>query len=269
MDSEHRHELEENALAKWLEREIKAIKPQLPLIIGILIAIGAGIFGYNAWKNYQEQEVAKQWRDFSVAVTGQRPDLDTLQSAIEDNPGTDVEEWSKITLADGKTFQASLAFMTDRAKSEELLAEAEEVYNLMLDESSVRDIKGRANFGLARIHEMRGELDKASEQYDKVQGMFKEIATERAEYLTSDVARSNSEWLNGVVAATTTETDTEEDTVDPEETIDPDAALDDLLRGAVGSSEETDDEASQEESGDESSEKEEATEEETTESSDE
>lgn len=265
MDSEHRHELEENALAKWLEREIKAIKPQLPLIIGVLIAIGAGIIGYNAWKNYQEQEVAKQWRDFSVAVTGQRPDLDTLQSAIEDNPGTDVEEWSKITLADGKTFQASLAFMTDRAKSEELLEEAEQVYNLMLDESSVRDIKGRANFGLARIHEMRGELDKASEQYDKVQGMFKEIATERAEYLNSDIARSNSEWLNGVVAETRAESGIKEDAIDAEETIDPDAALDDLLRGAVGFSDEADEETSQEKS----SEKEETTEEETSEASNE
>ncbi len=236
MDSEHRHELEENALAKWLEREIKALKPQIPLIIGILIAFAVGILGWTGWTNYQKEEVANQWRDFAVAVTGQRPNVDTLQNAIDQNPGTDVEEWSKITLADGKTFQASLTFMTDRARSEELLAEAEEIYNAMLKEAKVRDNKGRANFGLARIYEMRGELEEASKQYGKVQGMFKEIASERAEYLSSDVARSNSTWLTNVVAETKTDAGSEGAAAAEEDDIDPDAAMEDLLRGIIGDS---------------------------------
>ncbi len=239
MDSQHRHELEENALAKWLEREIEAIKPKLPGILVGVIAVVGGVLGWSAYKDSVQAQKAESWRDYSLALEGVRPNLSVLKQTAEEHPDSAVEEWSLVTWADGRLWNAATLYLRDRAKSEEALTEAEEAYKNLVSAKS-GDVVGRANFGLGRVLEMKGDLEAASDQYQKVSGMFAEIAKERADVLATKKAQKSYAWITKVEAAPATE-----DTVTgpdlglgtEQETIDPSATLDDLLRQTIDPSE--------------------------------
>jgi hypothetical protein len=53
----------------------------------------------------------------------------------------------------------------------------------------------RAQLGLARIYEIRGELDKARQEYLKVKGAYEEYAKLQAERLEQPEAKETYEWL--------------------------------------------------------------------------
>lgn len=242
MDSEHRHELEENALARWLSDRLDVIQDNMLTIVVVLVVILVTPVVLS-WRNSSAKaEQASQWRDFTVAVEGARPNLALLQEAASSHPGTPVEEWSQITWADGKLWEATRQFLRDRAKADEALAEAESAYQ-GLQTAKETEVAQRATFGLARASELRGDLEKAIEQYGRVTGAFAEIATLRAEELGSETVKADYAWLTStnITAASTTldpaarpglEPDEialpEDDSTTPEEA---EAAMDDILKG--------------------------------------
>lgn len=234
MDSQHRHDLEENSLAKWLEREIEAIKPKLPgILIGVIAVVG-GVLGWSAYKDSAQAQKAESWRDYSLALEGVRPNLSVLKQTAEEHPDSSVEDWSLITWADGRLWNAATLYMRDRAKADEALTEAEETYQGLINASS-GVVVGRANFGLGRVLEMKGDLEGASDQYNKVSGMFAEIAKERAEVLATASAKKSYAWITKIEAAPAADAElTGPDlNLGAEEEIDPTSTLDDLLRESI------------------------------------
>lgn len=205
MDSEHRHELEQNDLATWLTDKVEAIKPQLPLIGVGLVALVAAIIGMNSWKASAEAAKADRWRDFSVAVEGVQPNLSLLKEAAEANPGTTVEEWSEVTWADGRLFQASRQYFSNRDAANTAIDEAIEVYQRMVTAKD-RKVAERAKYQLARAYELQGKLDEAKEQYGKVTGAFAEVAVARAEELDSTEVQAAYEWITATKTASATAT---------------------------------------------------------------
>ena len=234
MDSEHRHELEENSLARWLADTIEEVKPQLPLIGFGLVALVVGSVALNGWRASARAAEAAQWQDFSVAVEGARPNLDLLKSAAANNPGTAVEEWSEITWADGKLWEASRQYLRDRTVADEAAGEAIEVYE-RLAASKDRLIAERAAYQLGRARELTGDLEEAKKQYGRVTGAFAELAVARVEELDSARLATDYEWITSVKTASATATidpsatgDLEPDDIEMPE-VDADTALDELL----------------------------------------
>lgn len=200
MDSEHRHELEENELARWLAGKVESLKPQLPAItLGVVVLI-AGIIGINGWKTSSAAAKADRWRDFAIAMEQGNPDLVDLKTAAENNPGTPVADWADVTWADGKLFQASQLYFRNRDNANQAAEEAVEVYKRLVS-SSDRDVSERANFQLGRALELQGKLDEAAKQYARVTGAFAQVAKSRAEQLGTDAVKEAYGWITSTATA--------------------------------------------------------------------
>lgn len=244
MDSEHRHELEENELAGWLTEKVEWVQAKLPQIVVSIIALIAAVAGWAAYSNNAEAQRAESWRSYSLAVGGVNPSLEGLQQAATDNAGTEVEAWSRITWADGKLLNGASSYLRDRVKSEEDITDAEAAYKELLSAKN-SDIADRATFGLARILEIRGDLDAAREHYGRVSGPFAQLAADRAEELASEKVIAGYAWITQTSAASS-DTTTDESSMDvaSEETEeDADATLDALLENIAEEVEEATEEA--------------------------
>ncbi len=219
MDSQHRHELEENALAKWLTGKVEAIKPQLPAILLGVIVLVAAIIGVNSWKTSSAAAKADRWSDFAVALEQGNPDLIDLKSAADKNPGTAVADWADVTWADGKLYQASQTFFSNRTEADKAIEEAIAVYE-RLAQSGDRDIAERASFQLGRALELQGKLDDAIKQYGRVTGAFAAVAKSRIEQLETDSVKQSYEWITasktGAAPAVTGATGGVLDSLDPD-----------------------------------------------------
>ncbi len=205
MDSEHRHELEQNDLATWMTDKVEAIKHQLPVIGVGLVALVAGIIGLNSWRASAEAAQADRWRDFSVALEGAQPNLSLLKEAASANPGTTVEEWSEVTWADGRLYQAASDYFRKRENANTAMEEAIEVYQRMITAKD-RKVAERAKYQLARAFELQGKLDEAREQYGRVTGAFEDAAKARAEALESDDVKASYDWITATKTASASAT---------------------------------------------------------------
>ncbi|TWT95933.1 hypothetical protein Pla108_30100 [Botrimarina colliarenosi] len=241
MDSEHRHELEENALAGWLSTKIDETKPYLPAIALGVVVLVAGLIGFSGWKTANASAKADRWRDFTVALEQGNPDLVDLKTASEQNPGTAVADWADVTWADGKVYQASQIYFRDRSDANEAVDEAVEVYERLV-KSGDRDVAERATFQLGRALELQGKLDEAAKQYARVTGAFAQVAKSRIEQLETPSVKEAYDWITATKTASASSTvDTSGgllDSLDPDDLPLPevsaeeaDATLDSLLQG--------------------------------------
>lgn len=227
MDSEHRHELEENVLATWLTTRIEELAPHATTIVGVVIAAVAAVVGWSAYQTTSSAGRADAWRTYTLAVEGREPSLDALRIAAEENPGTPVEDWALITWADGRLFNATNDFLRNKPRAIEALDEAETTYEQLLGSRDTA-IADRAAFGLGRVAEMRGDLEAARDYYDRVGGLFTELADRRADQLEKPRVAASYAWLTGVKAESP-EGETPAETSDEETAENTDEALDALL----------------------------------------
>lgn len=194
MDSQHRHELQENQLADWLGRQIEAIKPHAPLIIFGLLAAVVAIAGIKVYNSANASSEAAAWGSYSIAVEGNRPNLSVLENTAQDYAGTNVAEVADITWADGQLYIASQTFLRSRDAADEALEKAKDKYNKLRAASDAR-IRDRAVFGLARVAELEGDVDEATKLYGKVTGAFEELAKDRIEDLAMNQTKADYDWL--------------------------------------------------------------------------
>jgi len=195
MKSEHRHELETNWLAHhtaiWLEK----LQPYNALIVGGLIVAALALFAYSFFSGETTARQAEAWNSYNEAVLGMVPNLDALRKSAGEYPDSPMQELADITWADGQLYIASRYFVQNRKASDEAASRAISTYQSLLSSSEDAQIKSRAHFGLARIYELRNELDKAREEYAKVEGGFKLIADERIKQLDKPEVKDTYAWL--------------------------------------------------------------------------
>lgn len=197
MDSEHRHELQQNELAAWLAGVVEKLKPYGSLIA---ISVVGLVLVYTAWGFYQNSSANKDaadWDLYTTAMLSQAPDLAALQAAADEfGDSGSVADWSSITLADGRLYAASLGWLLDRVKAAEALGQAREQYERLVVTKDVSPVvRHRAQLGLARSYELEGNVPQAIEAYEQVQGAFKQLAEDRIAALSEPEAQSDFEWL--------------------------------------------------------------------------
>jgi predicted negative regulator of RcsB-dependent stress response len=195
MKSQHRHELETNWLAKRLAKWIDEIRPYSSTIVGVLIVAAILLFGFSYFAGSTASRQSEAWSAYHQAVEGFYPNLDELRQSAEEHAGTAMQQWADVTWADGQVLTAAQYYLVNRSTANEALSRAAGTYRNLLEDTDDERIKGRAQFGLGRVYELRNELDKAREEYYAVRGGFEELAKLRAEQLADPQTVDSYAWL--------------------------------------------------------------------------
>lgn len=195
MKSEHRHELETNALAVRVSDFLDRVQPYNSLIVGGLLALAVLFFAYSYFSSETVARQSAAWNSYNTAVEGMLPDLTTLRQSAEEYPDSPMQQWADITWADGQVWMASRAFIQNRSAALEALSRAEGTYQSLLKGSPDVQMQGRAHFGLGRAHEIRGDVDKAMSEYLATKGAFAKLAEQRAKQLEEPAAKDVYAWL--------------------------------------------------------------------------
>ncbi len=195
MKSEHRHELETNALAKNLEVWLERVRPYATAMAGLLLALVVLMFGWSLYSRWAAAQQTEAWNSYNLAVEGLIPNLELLRASAEEYPGSKMKELADITWADGQVWMASRDYVYSRGAATEALERARSAYEGVIRLSSDQRLVNRGRFGLARIFEMKNELEKSREEYLKVEGAFAELAKQRAEQLAEKDTQEAYAWL--------------------------------------------------------------------------
>jgi hypothetical protein len=122
--------------------------------------------------------------------------LELLRQSAEEYPNTAMQEMANITWADGQVWNAARHYIYNREEAMEALGRATSAYTGILQTSKNERLINRAHLGLGRVYEMQGELEKAREEYRKVQGGFTAYARDQAERLETPEAKEAYAWLS-------------------------------------------------------------------------
>jgi len=198
MNSERRHELQQNALADLLGAQIKKIEPYTKLIaVGLaIVVVGALAFGF-----YRSAAVAARSDATLELLQNTGPvDPDALASVGERYADTSAGALARLFQADALLSEAIAGLFDDREAAEGQLDEALKQYTQVAQTSKDTLLRSRAQFGVARTLESKGEVDKAVSAYNRVIdiGESDAIATaarNRIEHLKSPMTQEFFAWF--------------------------------------------------------------------------
>ena len=164
MNSERRHELQENELAVHLARINKAIEPYSKLIA---VVVGAVVLGVIALALYQSKTSGDR-SDATLALieASQRQDPSDLAQIAASYPKTSAAAWAKLYEGNTLLAEAIQSLFVDRTTAEDSIRQARSAYNTAIAMSDDRIIRSRAHFGLARASEALGEIETAIREYE-------------------------------------------------------------------------------------------------------
>ncbi|MCM2373244.1 YfgM family protein [Aporhodopirellula aestuarii] len=166
MNSERRHELQENELASALEKINQKIDPYSK---PIAVAVAAGFIGLLGWGFYSSTQSEKRSDATYQLIEGSiRGDSEILATVAASYPNTPMAAWSRLYQGSQKMGAGLNALFTSRDEAEELLGEASSAYKEAISLSKDKLILSRANLGLARISESLGAIEEAIGYYESV-----------------------------------------------------------------------------------------------------
>jgi hypothetical protein len=172
MKSAHRHQLETNALAQRLDEYIERVRPYAAIVAGAIVGLVVVMFIWSYLSGSSTSRQVAAWDAYHRSVAASPPDLELLRQSAEEYPNTAMQEMANITWADGQVWMAARDYIYNREAAMEALGRATSAYTGILQTSENERLINRAHLGLARVYEMQGELDKAGDEYRKVQGGF-------------------------------------------------------------------------------------------------
>ena len=202
MKAEERHELETNSLAKWLVQSGEKMGPySAHLVYGALAIIAAiVIWQLSAWAIGAKDQDA--WDAYAAATLARNANEEALDATATKYSGKPVGDMARLTWADAQVVTAGRTFFSAKDDAMEKLEAAEGAYQQLAKSAGDKSLRQHAKFGLARILEIRGEIDKAIEAYESVEGPFSAIATARVEQLKEYDAKDYAEWLTSARGGT-------------------------------------------------------------------
>jgi hypothetical protein len=196
MKSAHRHELQTNALAQRLDIAIQRLRPWVSTLAMAIIAIAVLMLIWSYLSRSSATRQVDAWNAFNQAVSSMPPDMEEIHQSAQEHPGTQMQELADVTWADGQVYLASENYLYNRRAANEALDRAFSAYQGVLQTSSDARLLNRSHLGLARIYELRNELEKAREEYLKVGGGYAEYAKMQAERLAEPDSKDVYAWLD-------------------------------------------------------------------------
>ena len=159
-------------LADWLADWIKTVQPYSNAILGGVLLITVAIVAVILWAQKSKADTAQAWEDVFVALSSGRPgELDSVSEQYEDSNVVNSANLiaGELHLEDG----CNQRFIS-RSGAEHELAKAWDNFQAVLENTRKPEFRERATFGVARVHDARGEMNKAIEQYGKVREQWPE-----------------------------------------------------------------------------------------------
>jgi hypothetical protein len=200
MNTERRHELENNALAHGITTWSDKLRPYVSAILAVIAALLVIFIITSFWNKYQADRNAAAWHEFELELFGGDGDARSLERLAnsEEYQGTEMQEWAYMAWADRQLRLASELYLRDREEAKKKLSSVEGVYEQYADNASSSELKNRARLGLARVSEMQGDLTEAKAQYALVDGALALLAEERIKQLEGKPATETVAWLTTV-----------------------------------------------------------------------
>jgi len=162
------------------EEQVEALKRWwkengMALVAGVAIA-AAGVFGWNAWQDYQEGKASAASMRYQHLIN-----LTAGNELDEANLGEARELVVEITDEHGKTLYADLARLIDArlAVAQEDMPGARAALEAVIDASGRDYVKGLARLRLARLQVAEGDAEAALATLDA--GVPEALAAQRAE----------------------------------------------------------------------------------------
>jgi hypothetical protein len=168
MKAQHRHELEANYLAGWLEAKLKQIQPYTQAILGAVIAVLV-VFGVWYYLRHMDTSAEQAASDQLVSALNDRINpAKALQDTIEAHPGTQQAILARLLRGEDLLRSGSELLFTNKAEGKKNLTSAAAEFGEVERTSQDAMIKAWALHGMARANESMGELERARRDYERL-----------------------------------------------------------------------------------------------------
>jgi hypothetical protein len=167
MKSEERHKLHQNALALWLAQTYSAIKPYQNVILAVAIVLMLALIFAAWWNSESASRSNTAWSQFFIAFDALNPTA-ALEKVAEDNPGSHAAPAAELVAADQQLAQGCNMLFVNKATANQLLTNAQKMYQFVYSQSPSPALRAQAAFGLARTWESLGKLETATQLYTEV-----------------------------------------------------------------------------------------------------
>ncbi|WP_442481698.1 hypothetical protein [Aeoliella sp. SH292] len=195
MKSEERHELEQNTLAKLLEQGSDKAAPYASYIIYGLLAVAAiwAVFRLTSSNIVAKKDAA--WDAYTMAVYPFPADTEALRATADEYKGKEVGEFAELAWADSQLAQGCREYFSDKKGSMEALDNALKQYEDAAKRVKNPVVRSRAQLGVAKATEAKGDIAAAIEAYNKVTGVYSELADSRVKVLEEWNSQDVASWL--------------------------------------------------------------------------
>ncbi len=187
MKADHRHELQTNELAAWLENAVEKTKPYARAIVGVCVAIAIIIAVYAYVGALERRGTTAAAEQLISAIQFGSPA--ELQALVDQHRGTQPAALAQLLLAERLLDQGTDALYNDKSAGKENLLKASDAFQSA--EQNVRDpmLRAWAMYGIGRAHEAMGDLDRARTDYER-------LVKEYPDSALTDPARTHLARLN-------------------------------------------------------------------------
>jgi hypothetical protein len=198
MNSERRHELQQNALADMLGTQIRRIEPYNKLIaVGIALLIVAAV----SIGLYRSAAVGtRSDATFELLQNSGSGDPEALGVVGERYSDTTAGALAKLLQADALLAAGINGLFNDREETLNQLGDAVKRYSEVAGSTKDTLIRSRANFGLARAQESLGDVEKAIAAYNTVVSIgeseaITKVAQQRIDMLKGPLSQEFFAWF--------------------------------------------------------------------------
>lgn len=198
MDSDRRHELEENDLAGSTLQLVDRIRPHLRTIVTAIGLLFAGLAAWTLIASQQSAAKARSWETCIAALSG--GDAAGLEAVVQQHADTPAAGWAQLVLADSALAQGCDLLFAERTRGLARLEDAVGRYRQLLAARPAGMLAERTVFGLAKANEALGNLDEARKGYEAVIADYPgsaaaSLAASRVAAVSRDATRQWYDWF--------------------------------------------------------------------------
>lgn len=204
MDSQHRHELQQNELGKLTNKAVPFFEKhgwQVIAVLGIVVA-GLAIGAY--WFTESSATSSESWTQLDKVLHQPNASAGDYAAIAEKHPGSAVAGWARLKEADDYLDSGLQAAFSNRDASQSDLKSAQEAYQKLAagGPGILPEIRERALFGLARSQEALsdGNTDEVVKTYTRLlkefpESIFTAIVNDRIKALESASSKDFYAWF--------------------------------------------------------------------------